>query len=321
MKIAIVVPVYNVEEYLVECIESVLSQPYDNFELILINDGSTDASSEICKKYTSDERVLYIEQENKGLSFARNVGIAVATGEYLIFLDSDDYLQDGVLRSMASATKDDPVDILVTGFTTKIANKYLTTYKPDSCNLNGDKAMVELLKGQVPHVAWGKMFSRRIYKDIHFPVGRMCEDLCEIAVSFGKANYVKFISDSSLVYRRRPGSIMHTYKRRLFTDSYYVYQLLESNLKDKYDTELYSEALDTKYLRIMISNVNLALRAKDIVAANEICDLIIERKRSTKYLSLAYSGAYFMILKCRRLYFFTNELLINKLKYKLLRVE
>ena len=91
--ISIIVPVYNVEKYLERCLDSILSQTFSDFELILVNDGSTDHSLEICRSYAEkDERILLIDQENRGLSAARNAGIAVAKGEYLGFVDSDDYI-------------------------------------------------------------------------------------------------------------------------------------------------------------------------------------------------------------------------------------
>ena len=91
--ISIIVPVYNVEKYLNECIDSIIAQTYSNIEIILVNDGSTDASGKICDEYAEkDGRIKVIHQVNAGLSAARNAGMAVATGEYLYFVDSDDYV-------------------------------------------------------------------------------------------------------------------------------------------------------------------------------------------------------------------------------------
>lgn len=93
MKISIIVPIYNVEKYLERCILSIIKQTYQNIEIILVNDGSTDSSIEICKKYSKiDSRILLIDKENGGLSDARNVGLQVAKGDYVLFVDSDDYM-------------------------------------------------------------------------------------------------------------------------------------------------------------------------------------------------------------------------------------
>lgn len=118
MKFSIIVPVYNVENYLAECLDSVLlEQETDDFEVILVNDGSTDGSTEICKYYVEKfSQIKYIYQDNQGLSVARNTGIAAAQGEYLIFLDSDDKLRGNVLPALIKAT-DEQSDIIIAKLT------------------------------------------------------------------------------------------------------------------------------------------------------------------------------------------------------------
>lgn len=107
VKVSVIVPVYNSEKYISECIESILNQTYENFELILINDGSQDSSGDICKKYENqDKRVLYICKENGGVSSARNMGIQYAKGEYVAFVDSDDILKSDMLKILMSGNSD-----------------------------------------------------------------------------------------------------------------------------------------------------------------------------------------------------------------------
>lgn len=102
-KVSIIVPVYNVEKYIESCIQSILNQTYDNWELILINDGSVDKSEDICQSFVNrDQRIILVSQENRGVSAARNVGIAKSTGEYIIFLDSDDELESNAVEIMLS---------------------------------------------------------------------------------------------------------------------------------------------------------------------------------------------------------------------------
>lgn len=113
IKFTIIVPVYNVEKYLSECIESILKQTYTNYEVILVDDGSKDKSPEICDKYAHiDNRVKVIHKENGGLSDARNFGIAAAKGDYLVFVDSDDWIEPEALNCMNSATSDHP-DVII----------------------------------------------------------------------------------------------------------------------------------------------------------------------------------------------------------------
>ena len=100
-KISVIIPIYNTEKYLPRCIESIIKQTYDNIEIILVNDGSTDQSSKICKKYSRiDNRVVLIEQDNKGAAAARNTGLRHATGNYIGWVDSDDYIEPDMFEKM-----------------------------------------------------------------------------------------------------------------------------------------------------------------------------------------------------------------------------
>lgn len=117
-KLSIIVPIYNVEQYLRKCVDSLLAQDYDNYEIILVDDGSTDDSWQIVQEYVSrfrgleDERIRGIHQQNAGLSAARNAGIAIAKGEYLMFVDSDDYIEQNVLGSLLKQVEQDDLDVL-----------------------------------------------------------------------------------------------------------------------------------------------------------------------------------------------------------------
>ena len=110
VKCSIIVPIYNVEKYVVDCLESILNQSNQDYEIICVNDGSTDLSGEIVKNYQKNysEKIVYVEQENLGLSAARNAGIAVAKGEYICFVDSDDMLTDNALEVLISTIKMNP---------------------------------------------------------------------------------------------------------------------------------------------------------------------------------------------------------------------
>ena len=111
--ISVIIPVYNVEEYLRECIDSVLNQTFSDFEVILVNDGSTDSSGEICDEYVEkDERVTVIHQKNGGLSVARNIGLSEANGKYVYFLDSDDYISENALATLLNIAENDSSDIV-----------------------------------------------------------------------------------------------------------------------------------------------------------------------------------------------------------------
>ena len=99
-KFSIIVPVYNVEKYIEKCLESILNQTYDNFEIIVINDGSTDNSKKILDNYKTNKKIKIINQDNQGLSIARNNGLGAASGDYILFIDSDDYIEEELLSTL-----------------------------------------------------------------------------------------------------------------------------------------------------------------------------------------------------------------------------
>lgn len=113
MKLSVIIPVYNVSEYLRQCLDSVINQTFTDMEIILVNDGSTDNSAEICAEYKQkDSRIIFIEQENAGLAAARQAGLDIANGEYITFVDSDDWLELNMYETMLSAAYEDNVDIV-----------------------------------------------------------------------------------------------------------------------------------------------------------------------------------------------------------------
>ena len=115
--ISIIIPVYNAEKYLGKCLDSILNQTYSDFEIIIVNDGSSDSSDSICKKYMLDEpRIQYIIQKNQGVSAARNTGIKRAKGEYLLFVDADDTIDSLMLKKMLESIEDKKSDMVYVGF-------------------------------------------------------------------------------------------------------------------------------------------------------------------------------------------------------------
>lgn len=116
-KVSIIIPVYNTQKYLKRCINSIIDQTYSNLEIFLINDGSTDNSLEICKEYEKiDERIFIISGENHGVSYARNIGIRKATGEYLYFADSDDYLETDAIEKMIQGFEKADCELIIAGY-------------------------------------------------------------------------------------------------------------------------------------------------------------------------------------------------------------
>ena len=160
IKVSVIVPVYNVEKYIAECIESIMSQSHTNLELILVIDGSKDRSGEIADEYAdSDSRIRVIHQGNSGVSTARNVGIEAATGEYICFADSDDYLMPDYIEYLLNMAIEYDADISLT--TEMFTNYYKNQILGDKINIySPEKAFVEILCYNIPIGVYCKLFKR-----------------------------------------------------------------------------------------------------------------------------------------------------------------
>lgn len=208
--VSVVVPVYNVEEYLEACVESILAQTYKEFELILIDDGSTDQSGAICDKYSNRPNVQVVHQENRGLSAARNAGLQAARGEFICFVDSDDWVEACYLETLALLIKKYDADIAVCEF------KVITEGKNSKKVRNGTEQVTEmeesikrLVEQQERCSACTKMFRKTLFKKNKFPEGRLYEDLFIMHRIFLEAKRVAWSEKPLYNYRMRNGSIIH----------------------------------------------------------------------------------------------------------------
>lgn len=171
MKISIIVPVYNTERYLNRCIESIINQTFRNIELILINDGSTDKSGEICDEYLKkDKRISVIHKKNGGVSSARNLGINKAHGDYVTFIDSDDFIDSDFIENAVKSIEDMKVPVLVTAFVFYKDNKILNIFKGKKKEiLNHDEAIKEFfLQDKFSWAVCDKFYDRNIIKHYKF---------------------------------------------------------------------------------------------------------------------------------------------------------
>ena len=217
--ISVIIPVYNAGPYLARCLDSVLNSTYHNFELILINDGSTDNSGPICDKYAElDDRIFVIHKANGGLSDARNAGLEILSGEYVTFVDSDDYVSPIYIEAFYYAINMCPDTELV------IEKDYMRFMdgktaefqeEPVKCikmNLyNSKDALEQMLYQQLETGAVGKLIKRELFTEteIRFPFGMYYEDLATIYRLMLKAEKIVRIDSKQYAYRMRKDSIMH----------------------------------------------------------------------------------------------------------------
>ena len=171
MDISIIVPVYNVEKYLNRCLDSIINQSFINFELILINDGSTDKSGKICDKYAQiDKRVRVIHKKNEGVSLTRNLGINIAKGDYITFIDSDDWIEQDFFKKAIEYIKENNVSILITGFVFENNKKIFNTFnaKKDEILLNDEIKKEFLKQNKFSWTVYDKFFKKEIIKKYKF---------------------------------------------------------------------------------------------------------------------------------------------------------
>lgn len=221
--ISVIVPVYNVESYLERCIDSIINQTYSNLEIILVNDGSTDSSGSICEQYSEkDSRIKVIHKKNGGLSDARNVGLDVATGEFISFIDSDDWVSRTMFSEMVEQFIDN-VDIVGAKFIESSGQieQSLINDSGQVLIFSGEAALKAHLNGKYFYISvWNKLYRRELFEQLRFPVGRLAEDLYITHKLLIKSRQVAFIDKTVMYYFQREGSIMHRAGKKLIFDVY-----------------------------------------------------------------------------------------------------
>ncbi|MBQ9017261.1 glycosyltransferase [Candidatus Saccharibacteria bacterium] len=206
--VTLVVAVYNVEKYLPACLDSILAQTYSNLEIILVDDGSTDRSGALCDEAKKcDSRVKVLRQKNSGLSSARNLGLKRASGEFIVFVDGDDYLAPTFVSELLSILSSD-VDLAVCGYTETPGVEVL----PPAGRLSGASATRQLLVAQETYdlVAWNKLYRTDLFRasKIQYPVGAVHEDALTTYKLYAASRQVVWLARPLYFYRRRQDSIM-----------------------------------------------------------------------------------------------------------------
>ena len=211
-KLSIIVPVYKVEQYLHKCIDSILSQTFTDFELILIDDGSPDRCGEICDEYAAkDDRIIVIHQKNRGVSAARNAGLDIARGEYIGFVDSDDWIEPEMYESMLCDTYKE-FDIVTVG-AKSYENNNIRIILTIDCVFDQEKLLLELI-AQPNRIGGGvvnKVFKSSILKNVRFPVGiTMCEDRLFLFDAYSNACNCRSLALPMYSIVARKGSSLRT---------------------------------------------------------------------------------------------------------------
>ncbi len=216
--VSVIVPVYNVEKYLRKCIEGIICQTYRNLQIILVDDGSTDESSTICDEYAgNDFRIKVIHQKNAGLAAARNAGIAISTGRYLAFVDSDDYVSKDMIETSYDAIVDSNADLCIFGIKWIYENgaAYDKVAPSPICDeiLTKSQALDKLCRSDYFYyvTSVNKLYKRTIFNNIRFPDGKQHEDEFTVHHIFDNCSKIVSIKEDLYFYVQRDNSIMHSY--------------------------------------------------------------------------------------------------------------
>lgn len=209
--ISVIVPVYNVEKYLHKCINSILNQTYKNLEVILIDDGSTDNSGKICDEYAlKDNRIKVIHKENGGLSSARNAGLDICSGDYIGFVDSDDYIAEDMYEYLYVNLIKNNADVAMCNFYNVFENRIERSFCINDFDLIDQEKMlsINLKYAYNAFIAvWNKLYKKTIIENIRFPLNKCSEDSAILIDWILKTKKMSYISNASYYYVRRVNSL------------------------------------------------------------------------------------------------------------------
>lgn len=220
-KVSIIIPVYNVEKYLSQCIDSVLEQTFTDLDILVIDDGSTDRSGSICDEYAAKEsRIRVFHTENRGLSAARNYGLDRCNGDYFAFLDSDDWLENRAIELLVESILSEDADIAVCGHYVEWEDYSEVEIVPDAPRISTGNAIVnEYLHGLGIGVqVWNKLYRSSVFNRIRFPEHRLYEDIATTYKFLETANRLVRVPELLVHYRMRKSSIGKTHSLKNLTD-------------------------------------------------------------------------------------------------------
>lgn len=337
-KVSIIVPIFNVEKYLKKCLESLKAQTYKNIEVIMINDGSTDASAQIAMDFGSmDERFVYVEKENGGLSSARNMGLEYATGSFVGFLDSDDWVQPKFVEELMQYF-DDEIDIVIgrhritdiTGKQEYIPVQYAIAYGKYSGVEKSQYVFKPMVMGDSSLMSvWRNIYRRDLIACTKFVSEREIyeEDYYFNVMMYDRARSVYMAGEANVMHLIVPDSLSQGYRENRFAMMQQKNSLVEKYLMERHPKLLqeyqsgYAGEVAGVILNLCkstwktsVSNVNNVLSdlyTKQIISSNNgVCML-------TRYLPIYYSAKYFgtyptvlickIMLACEPLYRFVNK--------------
>lgn len=328
--ISIIIPVYNTEKYLAKCLDSVINQTYSNLEILLINDGSTDNSLDLCKQYADkDYRIKLIDQNNQGISVVRNTGIALAKGAYIGFVDSDDYMELNMFEILMKSMEKEKADIVCCNYkgVDEFNNQLYT-----SCTFDQNTAIsgVEATKlifqdKELKSFPWNKLYKKALFNDIYYPEDRIYEDVAATYQLMFKAKKVILLTDCLCNYVQRPTNITSELSSKLSYKSYYDVFLVAiekylfcqqhvelNNFRTKQKKDAFKLGIQTLKGSIQEGLVNFKYYRDKVIEG-----LLLFNSNATEKSNKKYDTCYFIIINLPLLfYFYYRTQFILKLSIK-----
>lgn len=244
--ISVIVPVYKTEPYLAKCIESILEQTYSNLEIILVDDGSPDNCGNICDEFAKkDSRIVVIHQKNGGLSNARNSALNIAKGNYIGFVDSDDYIASDMFETLFNLAKNHHSNLAMVSFDEVNENDHIINpkqYTNQIQTLDCVHSIKELLiDDKIQNYVWNKLYHRDLFETIRFPEGKSFEDISIMIEVFEKANGIVYFDSPKYHYLKRSTSIVNAHSHKTIEDHVEVLTKRYQYLEGKYpEIEFYN---------------------------------------------------------------------------------
>lgn len=277
-KISIIIPIYNSEVYLDRCLNSIIKQTYENFEVLLINDGSTDASNEICEKYCkADSRFIYFYNENHGVAYTRNFGISHSTGDYITFVDSDDYISSYYLeilyKSLINTCSDISICMSKNVFKHN-AIKQSNDFKYKTKVFSSNEALENMLcEHEIDTSFWGKLYKTSLFNNITIKNYKIFEDLDTLYKIILKSKKICYVYTKLYFYFVRLDSLSHNHFSK---ENLYVLEILdnlEENLKNNTNLK------DAVLIRKMNANFYIIRNTKKCDSYNKQARNFIKKNR------------------------------------------
>lgn len=329
-KISVIVPVYNTKDYIHQCIDSILNQTYQNIEIILVNDGSPDNSGQICDEYLLiDERIVVIHQMNKGLSGARNSGLEVATGDFISFVDSDDWIEIEMYKTMIDLAITHELDIVecsINSTNSRPCNIDIATsiFQMESVY----QALIRIIKTTQFSVCT-KIFKKSILGSSIFVLNKTSEDVYYTIENIPKANKIGYYPFPFYNYRSNPDSITKSsYGLKRYKDSISAMLYLEQELIQKSSSKLTrQEEINSQKLMCVVRSFilkELMTHYKMLNYYSEIDPFYIHRKKLKQLIKKNYANtriydSYLMLANSLSIKAFEKLILLNKIRHKIFR--